>query len=80
MWKELCPTSVVFAVVGDHEHDFPFEDVALDQTAAYARDGFFLHGFELAAEEAGGGGWTTHLVRKCWGGVGRFVSTWEDEG
>lgn len=48
-------TAIIFAVVGDHEHDFPFHDVVVHEPAAYARDIFVgLHLFELAAEEAGG--------------------------
>lgn len=32
-------TAIVFAIVVDHEHDLPFEDVAVaDQAARYARD------------------------------------------
>lgn len=26
-------TSVVFAVIANHEHDFPLEDVVIDQSA-----------------------------------------------
>lgn len=48
-------TTVVFAVIGDHEHDLPFEDVVADKTAAYAGDVFVgLHLLELAAQEPGG--------------------------
>lgn len=48
-------TTVVFAVIGDHEHDLPFEDVVANKTAAYAGDVFVgLHLLELAAQEPGG--------------------------
>lgn len=49
--------AVEFGVVVDHEHDFPLEDVVIDETAGYA--GYVLvvlHLLELAGEEAGGGG------------------------
>ena len=48
-------TAVVFAVVRNHEHDLPFEDVAPDETATYA--GYVLvalHLLELATQEPGG--------------------------
>ena len=34
----MLPTTVVFAVVGDHEHDFPFEYVVVNEPATYAGD------------------------------------------
>lgn len=48
-------TAIVFAVVGNHQHDLPFEDVAPDETAAYTGDVLVaLHELELAAQEPGG--------------------------
>lgn len=45
-------TSVELAVVGDHEHDFPFEDVVVYQADAYALDAVFgLHELVLVAQE-----------------------------
>lgn len=55
--EKTCPsrTTVVFAIVGNHEHDLPLENVASDQTAADARDVLVaLHLFQLAAQEPGG--------------------------
>lgn len=51
-------TTVIFAVVANHEHNFPFEDVIRNEAYRYPRDGVFgsLHGFELTRKEAGGGG------------------------
>lgn len=50
-------TTVIFAVVANHEHNFPFEDVIRNEAYGYPRDGVFggLHGFELTRKEAGGG-------------------------
>lgn len=48
-------TAVVFAVVADHEHDFPLEDVIVDEPARDPREVFsVLHVFQLPAEEARG--------------------------
>lgn len=48
-------TAVELAVVRDHEHDFPFEDVVGDEATTYTRDVLVaLHLFELAAQEPGG--------------------------
>lgn len=33
-------TSIVLAVIVDHEHDFPLEDIVVDQAAAYSRNVF----------------------------------------
>ncbi len=50
-------TSVVFAIVGDHEHHFPFEDVVVHQPAADAGYVFVrLHVLELPAEQPRRGG------------------------
>ena len=47
-------SAVEFAVVGDHEHDFPFEDVVVvDEAAADAGDVLVgLHLCQLASEHA----------------------------
>ena len=48
-------TTVVFAIVGNHEHDLPLEDVVANQPATYA--GYVLvalHELELATQEPGG--------------------------
>lgn len=48
-------TSIELAIVGNHKHDFPFEDVVADETATYAGDVLVaLHLLELAAQEPGG--------------------------
>jgi hypothetical protein len=45
--------AVELAVVGDHEHDLPLEDVAVDEAAADAGDVFVrLHLLQLAGEHA----------------------------
>lgn len=51
-------TTVIFAVIANHEHDFPFEHVIRNEANGYSWYGVFgsLHGFELARKEAGGGG------------------------
>ncbi len=44
-------TSVEFALVVDHKHNFPFEYVAISQAAGDARNVFIgLHLFQLAGE------------------------------
>lgn len=51
----VASTAVVFAIVRYHEHDLPFEDVAPDETATYARNVLVaLHQLELATQEPGG--------------------------
>jgi hypothetical protein len=49
-------TAVVFAVVADHEHHLPLEDIGVvDQAAGYAWDVFAcLHLLKLALEEGRG--------------------------
>ena len=48
-------TAIVFAVVRNHKHDLPFEDVIINETATYARDVLVaLHQLELATQEPGG--------------------------
>ena len=48
-------TAVVFAVVGNHKHDLPFENVVPNETATYAGDVLIaLHELELATQEPGG--------------------------
>lgn len=51
-------TTVIFAVIANHEHNFPFEHVIRNEAHRYPRNGVFgsLHGFELARKKAGGGG------------------------
>lgn len=51
-------TTVIFAVIANHEHNFPFEHVIRNEANGYSWYGVFgsLHGFELARKEAGGGG------------------------
>ena len=40
MLGEWNCTAIVFAIVGYHEHDFPFEDVVADEPATYPGDAF----------------------------------------
>ena len=48
-------TAVVFAVVGNHKHDLPFENVIPNETAADAGDVLVaLHELELATQKPGG--------------------------
>ena len=48
-------TTIVFAVIGNHQHDLPLEDVVSNETATYAGNVFVaLHEFELATQEPGG--------------------------
>ena len=48
-------TTVVFTVIGNHEHDLPLEDVIANQSAADARYVFVaLHLLELPTQEPGG--------------------------
>ena len=48
-----APTTVVLAVVRDHEHDLPLEYITIDQSATDAWYIFVgLHLLELAAQEA----------------------------
>ena len=50
-----CRTTIELAVIRDHEHDLPFEDVVPNQAATYAGDIFVaLHLLQLAAQEPGG--------------------------
>lgn len=59
-------TAVVLGLVVDHEHDFPLEDVGVDEAAGDAGDGLVvLHLLELAGEEARGGGGGRH-AEKGW--------------
>lgn len=45
-------TAIVPAIIRDHEHDLPFEDVVVHQPATDARYVFVaLHLFELTAQE-----------------------------
>lgn len=57
MGAEISST-VVFAVVADHQHDFPFENVVVVyETAGDSGDVLVgLHLFELLAQEGCGGG------------------------
>ena len=44
------PTPVIFAILGDHQHDLPLKDVAVHQATAYAWYILVaLHLLELAA-------------------------------
>lgn len=48
-------TAIILAIVGNHKHDLPFEDVVPNETAAYAGDVLIaLHQLELATQEPGG--------------------------
>ena len=48
-------TAIVFAVVRNHKHDLPFEDVIINETATYTGDVLVaLHQLELATQEPGG--------------------------
>lgn len=51
--RQVCSrTSVELALVVDHEHDLPVEDVVVDEAHADAGDvGVLLHLLELAAKE-----------------------------
>lgn len=65
-------TAIVFAIIVDHEHDFPLKDVVVvDKAARDARDVLAsLHLLELTLQEGGGGGRARH-------GDGRVVvSSW----
>lgn len=54
-------STVVLCFVVDHEHDFPLEDVGVDQPAGDAGYALVvLHLLELAGKEAGGGGGGRH--------------------
>lgn len=45
-------TAVVLAIVRYHEHDLPFHDIVVYQSATYARDVLVaLHLFELATQK-----------------------------
>lgn len=45
-------TTVVFAIVVDHEHDLPLEGVVIDQSTRNAREILrFLHFLELAEQK-----------------------------
>lgn len=45
-------TTVVFAIIGYHEHHLPFEDVVVHQATRYPGEVFGgLHVFELTGEE-----------------------------
>ena len=45
----MVPTTVIFAVVINHEHDLPFEDIVIDEPTRDARKIFrLLHLLELA--------------------------------
>lgn len=61
--KRGIHTTIVFAVVVDHKHDFPLEDIVVDQTTADAGNVFIgLHLFELPPEQASSCGSGSHLV------------------
>ena len=48
-------TAIVFAIIRNHKHDFPFEDVIINETATYPGDVLVaLHHLELATQEPGG--------------------------
>ena len=48
-------TAIVFAIIRNHKHDLPFEDVIIHKTATYPGDVFIaLHQLELATQEPGG--------------------------
>ena len=53
--KPSALTAVVFAVVGNHKHDLPLEDVGAHETATSAGAVLVaLHELELAGQEPGG--------------------------
>jgi hypothetical protein len=47
-------TTVVFAVVADHERDFPLKNIVIDETAGDSGEVFGgLHVFQLSAKKTG---------------------------
>jgi hypothetical protein len=61
--KRDIHTTIVFAVVVDHEHDFPLEDIVVDQATAYAGNVFVgLHLFKLPPKQASSCGRGRHLL------------------
>ena len=72
-------TAIVFAIIVDHEHDFPLKDVVVvDKTARDTRDILAgLHLLELTLQEGGGGGRARHGDGIAWwlvDGKGRMLS------
>lgn len=52
-WAEVEHTAVVLAVVADHEHNFPLEDVVVDEATGDSwKVSGALHLLELTLEEA----------------------------
>ena len=48
-------TAIVFAIIRNHKHDLPFEDVIVNEAATYPGDVLVaLHQLELATQEPGG--------------------------
>lgn len=48
-------TSIIFAIIGDHKHDLPFEDIVIYQTTRDTWQIFgSLHILELPSKETGG--------------------------
>ena len=51
--RETFPrrTAIVFAIIRNHKHDLPFEDIIIDETATYPGDVLVaLHHLELATQ------------------------------
>jgi hypothetical protein len=67
-------TAVVFAVVADHEHDFPLEDIVAHEPARDPREVFgVLHVFQLSAQEAAG---ACGRLRWCWSAIAHVEVEW----
>jgi hypothetical protein len=61
--KRDIHTTIVLAVIIDHEHDFPLENIVVDQPTAYAGNVFVgLHLFKLPPEQASGCRRGRHLL------------------
>jgi hypothetical protein len=57
---ELLSTSIIFALVADHEHDFPFKYIVAPQPTTYAGKILcLLYFLQLSAQETRG--CATHL-------------------
>jgi hypothetical protein len=76
--RGIC-TSVVFAVIGDHQHHLPLKDIVVYQPTGYSRKVFGgLNAFQLPCQEPGCSARLGHLatLRDAAGGVCFETAGW----